>query len=98
MRDIYAYRVVAVESFIAHYGQARVRPHNDQPYSSELRVQCPRALREDYPAGTQFLVSAKLTDRLGGEQYLYVYHGDPYKVLTAQQSDTFLADRRRIRI
>ncbi|MGO4376766.1 hypothetical protein [Pseudoduganella sp. RAF53_2] len=98
MRDIYAYRDVAVESFIDHDGQVRVRPLNDQAYSSELRVQCPRALREDYPVGTQFLVSAKLTDRMGGEQYLYVYHGDPFKVLSQQQAGTFLADRRRIRI
>ena len=98
MRDIYAYRDLAVESFLDDDGQVRVRPLNGQAYSSELRVQCPRALREDYPAGTQFLVSAKLTDRLGGQQYLYVYHGDPYKVLTQQQTQTFLDDRRRVRI
>ena len=98
MRDIYAYREVAVESFYDPDGRVRVRPLNDQAYSSELRVQCPRKLCEDYPVGTQFLVSAKLTDRMGGEQYLYVYHGDPFKVLAEQETDRFLADRRRIRI
>jgi len=98
MRDIYAYRDVAVESFVDHDGQVRVRPLNGQAYSPELRVQCARSLRADYPVGTRFLVSAKLTDRMGGEPYLYVYHGDPFKVLSAPQTDTFLNDRRRIRI
>jgi hypothetical protein len=98
MRDIYAYREVAVESFYDDDGRVRVRPLSDQAYSSELRVQCPRKLCEAYPVGTQFLVNAKLTDRMGGEQYLYVYHGDPFKVLTQPESDKFLADRRRIRI
>jgi hypothetical protein len=43
-------------------------------------------------------VSAKLTDRLGGLPFLYVYHGDPVKVLTPQQAKSFLGDRRRVRI
>ena len=41
---------------------------------------------------------AKMTDRLGGEPYLYVYHGDPVVVFTPQQLDAFLNDRRRLRI
>jgi hypothetical protein len=39
-----------------------------------------------------------MTDRLGGEPYLYVFHGDPVKVLTPAQLETFLNDRRRLRI
>jgi hypothetical protein len=98
MRDITAYRDVAVESFLDYDGEVRVRPVNGQAYSSELRVQCARALREDHPVGTRFLVSAKLTDRLGGLPFLYVYHGDPVEVLTPQQAKSFLGDRRRVRI
>jgi hypothetical protein len=51
-----------------------------------------------YPLGTQFLVSAKLTDRLGGTPFLYVYHGDPVKVLTQKECDTFLGKFIRGRI
>jgi len=98
MRDLTAYRDVAVESFLDVDGQVRVRPVNGQAYSPELRVQCGRALREEYPVGTQFLVAAKLTDRLGGLPFLYVYHGDPFMVLSPRQAKTFLGAYRRVRI
>jgi hypothetical protein len=63
-------------------------------------VQCGRHLVDasQYPAGTRFLVSAKLTDRLGGEPFLYVYHGDPVVVLSAAEAKKFLAEFRRGRI
>ncbi|UTY58723.1 hypothetical protein [Massilia sp. erpn] len=98
-RDIYAYRDVAVESF-EQSGAVRVRPVNGQAYSSELRVECSRRLRDTavYPLGSYFLVSAKLTDRLGGMPFLYVYHGDPVQAMTAQQTKAFLAEYRRRRI
>jgi len=98
-RDIYAYREVAVES-LEEAGRVVLRPVPGQAYSAELPVHCARELRDTarYPLGTAFLVSAKLTDRLGGEPYLFVYHGDPVRVLTPAQLDAFLADRRRLRI
>ncbi|UGQ44747.1 hypothetical protein [Massilia endophytica] len=98
-RDIYAYRDVAVESF-QDGAQVRVRPVNGQAYHSGLRVQCSRELTDTskYPVGTCFRVLAKLTDRLGGMPYLYVYHGDPVVVLSPQQCERFLAEFRRGRI
>ncbi len=96
-RDLSAYRDVAVESFDDR-GTVRMRPMVGQAYHPLLRVQCARALATDYPAGTRFLVHAKLTDRLGGPPFLYVYHGDPVVVLSPAQAKKFLAEFRRGRI
>jgi len=98
-RDTFEYRDVAVES-LEEGGRVVVRPVNGQAFSPEMRVECSRALRDTavYPLGTCFLVLAKMTDRLGGEPYLYVFHGDPVKVLTPAQLATFINDRRRLRI
>jgi len=69
-------------------------------FAPTLAVQCGRHLTDTavYPPGSRFLVSAKLTDRLGGEPFLYVYHGDPVVVLTAAEAKKFLAEFRRGRI
>ncbi len=100
-RDIYAYRDVAVESVPVGRGdELRIQPMAGQAFAPSLRVQCAHGLRDParYPAGTRFLVSAKLTDRLGGTPYLYVYHGDPVVVLTPAQAKKFLLEFRRGRI
>ncbi len=100
-RDVYAYRDVAVESFIdARSGALRIRPMAGQAFAPTLAVQCSRRLVDPqrHPPGTRFLVSAKLTDRLGGPPFLYVYHGDPVLVLTPAQAKKFLAEFRRGRI
>jgi hypothetical protein len=39
-----------------------------------------------------------LTDRAGGPPFLYAWHGDPVKVLTAREVRTFLDEYRRRRI
>ncbi|KRB81614.1 hypothetical protein [Duganella sp. Root198D2] len=98
-RDTFDYREVAVES-VEEYGRVVVRAVNGQAFSPEMRVECSRQLRDTavYPLGTCFLVLAKMTDRLGGEPYLYVFHGDPVKLLAPAQLETFLNDRRRLRI
>jgi hypothetical protein len=100
-RDIYAYREVAVESVPdARTGMLRIRPMAGQAFAPTLAVQCARRMVDPalYLPGTRFLVSAKLTDRLGGEPFLYVYHGDPVVVLTPAQAKKFLAEFRRGRI
>jgi hypothetical protein len=98
-RDIYAYREVAVESCWRD-GQVRICPVPGQAYSHSLLVHCARSMSDTnvYPLGTQFLVSAKLTDRLGGTPFLYVYHGDPVAVMSAKECKTFLAKFIRGRI
>ena len=100
-RDSWAYRDVAVESaFEPRSGQLRIRPMAGQAFSPALPVHCSRALADParYPAGTRFLLSAKLTDRLGGAQFLYAYHGDPVVVLSNAEAKKFLAAFRRGRI
>ena len=100
-RDSYAYRDVAVESFIdARDERLKIRPMAGQAFAPSLAVQCSRSLADAslHPPGTRFLVSAKLTDRLGGTPFLYVYHGDPVVVLTVAQAKKFLAEFRRGRI
>jgi hypothetical protein len=100
-RDIYAYRDVALESVAdPRTGALRIQPMAGQAFAPTLAVQCAHSLRDParYPCGTCFLVSAKLTDRLGGTPYLYVYHGDPVTVLTRAQAKKFLAEFRRGRI
>ena len=100
-RDIYAYREVALESVPdARTGALRIQPMAGQAFAPTLAVQCAQSLRDParYPAGTCFLVSAKLTDRLGGTPFLWVYHGDPVVVLTPAQAKKFLAEFRRGRI
>ncbi|MFC0253993.1 hypothetical protein [Massilia consociata] len=100
-RDSWAYREVAVESVVdARTGRLRIRPVPGQAYATSLRVQCARALRdpEQYPAGTRFLLSAKLTDRQGGAPFLYAWHGDPVDVMSAARLKRFLAERKRLRI
>ncbi|MES2742752.1 MAG: hypothetical protein V4754_17645 [Pseudomonadota bacterium] len=99
VRDIYAYRHVAVESRLID-GQVRIRPMAGQAYAPTLTVQCSRRLSDTarYPLGTRFLLFAKLTDRLGGAPFLYAYHGDADVVLTAREAKTFLAEFRRGRI
>jgi hypothetical protein len=98
-RDTWAYREVAVESFVDPVtGRVAIKPMAGQAYAPTTRVQCSRKLVESHPPGTCFLLSAKLTDRLGGEPYLYAWHGDPVVVLSRARARKFLAEYRRIRI
>lgn len=100
-RDPWAYRDVAVESVLdARTGRLRIKPMAGQAYATSMRVQCARALSDPdrYPAGTRFLIRAKLTDRAGGSPFLYAWHGDPVRVLDARAVRTFLDEYRRRRI
>ncbi len=97
-RDLSAYRDVAVQLLPdPRSGQLQLRPMGGQAYAPSLRVQCSRALL-DHPVGTCFLLQAKMTDRLGGEPFLYSFHGDPVRVLSLAQAKTFLGTYRRGRI
>ncbi|HEU4373853.1 MAG TPA: hypothetical protein VFS02_10205 [Telluria sp.] len=98
-RDSWAYREVAVESFIdPRSGAVRIRPMAGQAFAPTLPVRCGRRLREAYPPGTRFLLNAKLTDRQGGAPFLYAWHGDAVTVLSAAAARRFLAAFRRGRI
>lgn len=98
-RDEWAYREVAVVSCLVD-GAVKICPVPGQAYSPALLVHCSKALSDpgQYPLGSYFRVSAKLTDRQGGQPFLYVYHGDPVQVMTEQQTDYFVSEFKRGRI
>ena len=52
----------------------RVRPLPDQGYETNIAVECPRSMRKNYPLGTKFIITAKLTDREDGSDYFYSHH------------------------
>jgi hypothetical protein len=100
-RDSWAYREVAVESVIdSRTGELRIQPMAGQAFAPSLPVHCSRRLSDpaQYPAGTSFLLVAKLTDRKGGPPFLYCYHGDPVTVLSKPAAKKFLLAFRRGRI
>jgi hypothetical protein len=100
-RDTWAYREVAVESVTdARTGALRIQPMAGQAFAPSLPVHCSRRLTDpaQYPAGTSFLLMAKLSDRLGGPQFLYCYHGDPVVTLSKEEAKKFLLAFRRGRI
>ena len=99
VRDIYAYRQVAVQSVLIG-ATVQIRPMAGQAFATTLSVQCARRLRDlaVHPLGTRFLLSAKLTDRQGGTPFVYAYHGDRDVVLSAGAAKAFLAAFLRGRI
>jgi len=100
-RDAWAYRELVVESALDPWsGRPRIRPVSGQAFATDMRVQCSRSLLDTtrYPLGTRFLLSVPISDRQGGEPFLYAWHGDPVQVLTALQAKKFLAAFRRGRI
>jgi hypothetical protein len=98
-RDPSTYREIAVHSVRdPRTGRLGIHPMSGQGFPPVLRVSCSRKLLEDYAEGTRFLVQAKMTDRLGGAPYLYVWHGDPVSVLTKAQAEAFLLQYRRLRL
>lgn len=100
-RDAWAYRELVVESALdPRSGKPRIRPVSGQAFATDMRVQCSRSLldTERYPVGTRFLLSARITDRQGGEPFLYAWHGDPVVVMNKTQVKRFLEMYRRLRL
>lgn len=100
-RDAWAYREVAVESALdARTGKPRIRPVSGQAFATDMRVQCSRSLLDTthYPLGTRFLLSVRISDRQGGEPFLYAWHGDPVAVMSKPQVKRFLEMYRRLRL
>lgn len=80
------YRSVVVESFRPSatsglHGDVHIRPVKGQGLPEALHVECSKKLSRNYPAGTKFKIQAKLTDREGGGEYIYSYHGWAYEVM-----------------
>jgi hypothetical protein len=63
------------------HGKVHIRPCDGQGYPSTMHVECSKKLTRDFPVGTRFRIKANLTDREGGGEFLYSYHGWSFKLI-----------------
>lgn len=65
---------IVVETFLNHgepsNAMYRVRPIEGQIYSSSIRVQCSRAMRNAFPLGTKFQIEVELVENKTGAKFL----------------------------
>lgn len=90
---------VLVETFdggnaSGRHGRLHVRPVAGQGLDTGLYVECPRAMREDYPVNTRFFVTGKLSDREGGTQYLKCPHQWGFSIAGDAEAEAFLRSLR----
>jgi len=90
-----AYRCIIVESFYpsstaARHGPVHIRPLRGQGLDPSIFVECSKRLSADYPVGTLFKLRAKLTDREGGGEFLYSYHGWEVIKVTPNEAKEFI--------
>jgi hypothetical protein len=75
-----------VESFLptstaGRHGTVHVRPVDGQGVSTALNVECPAAMKTDYPVGTRFLVKVRYSNRKGGPTFLKAPYAWEFSVL-----------------
>lgn len=63
------------------HGKVHIRPVAGQGYSTDLLVEGNKAISKNYEVGTKFEVTAKLTDRKGGGEYLYTSYKWRFEVI-----------------
>lgn len=100
-----AYRDVLVESFIpestaGRHGPAHIRPLPGQVYATSLYVTCSTRMVDTvrYPVGTNFILWATLTSRLGGGRFLYARPKAAVVTVTDRQAKEFLAGLKKGRV
>lgn len=80
------YKEIIVESYFESgsglHGIVHIRPAKNQYHPQHLRVECSKDLIRLYPVGTQFKLKVKLTDRKGGQPFLYCHYKAQYEVVT----------------
>lgn len=62
-------------------GKVHMRPAPGQPFGQGIMIECSKTLINAHPVGTRFRMRVKLTDRDGGGEFLYSYHGWKVDVL-----------------
>ncbi|TDY24600.1 hypothetical protein B0G81_5041 [Paraburkholderia sp. BL6665CI2N2] len=68
----------------------RVRPLLGQGVDPNLKVECSRSMRRQYPAGSLLRLSVKLTDR-EGTQFLYAHHAAPFEHVSREEAKRFIS-------
>jgi len=82
------YYLIEVESYLPKrtsglHGKVHIRPVGGQKgFHPSLHVQCSKELSTEYPVGTRFLIKAKLTDLMGGGQFIYSHYKWTYEVIS----------------
>jgi hypothetical protein len=85
------YLKVEVESYqpsstAGLHGKVHIRPVAGQGFGTNLHVRCSKSLSKNYPVGSRFLITAKLTDLEGGGEFLHSHHDWAYQVLDTPKS------------
>lgn len=88
--------LVIVETFYAENEKSgspiRVRPLAGQGFSTEMRVECSKAMRTAYPVGQKFSLYAKVTSRLDGPDFLYSSYRDEWSPVTDEEAKKFIKE------
>lgn len=79
------YHQVIVESFIPTFNEStsaliRMRPVPGQGFPPEIRVECNRDMREVFPVGTRFMMTACLSTK-HNKEVLYNHYSWDWKVV-----------------
>ena len=85
---------VVVESYESapasgRHGTSHVRPLRGQGWDG-LEVECPMEMRHDFPVGTKFKLTAKLSNKAGGKEYLKAPHQWGYTKISRSTAYRFL--------
>lgn len=80
------YVTIIAESFepkstANRHGKLHMRPAPNELFAQDLVIECSKALVTDHVVGTRFRMRVKLTNRQGGGEFLYSYHGWPVDVI-----------------
>lgn len=89
MYKLDCYRVFAVESCQntgASNAKVRVRPLPGQGVPTSLYVECSRKMRNELSDTTVAILSCKVTNREGGNDFLYAHFTTPYKLVSREEA------------
>jgi len=84
------YRFVVIET-IENPGESssssvRAHPIAGQGYDLNMRVECSKKMRSNYPVGTIFVVKAKIVETEGGAAFLYTHYNWPYEIVSRKKA------------
>lgn len=84
------YRNIVIETYIGKNTTAssgvRARPLAGQGLEPSMNVECSSKMRKGYPVGTKFVISAKITNKEGGPDFLYCHYNSSYQVISDQEA------------
>ena len=86
---------IIVESFYAlgekSGSSVRVRPLAGQGFSTGMRVECSKAMRDAYPVGQKFCIYVQVKNMLGGPDHLYSSYRASWNPVNDHEASEFIA-------